>query len=66
MEAKLVMIVVEGCIKFVRPVDAAPIDDHHDLFASGAEGGHHLMEILAQLLGITAILFLAFPWIRDC
>jgi hypothetical protein len=47
-------------------VDAAPIDDHHDLFASGAEGGHHLMEILAQLLGITAILFLAFPWIRDC
>ena len=46
------MIVVEGCIKFVRPVDAAPIDDHHDLFASGAEGGHHLMEILAQLLGI--------------
>jgi hypothetical protein len=46
------MVVVEGCIKFVRPVDAAPIDDHHDLFASGAEGGHHLMEILAQLLGI--------------
>src|SRR4029453_13542094 len=46
------MVVVEGCIKFVRPVDAAPIDDQHDLFASGAEGGHHLMEILAQLLGI--------------
>src|SRR2546425_530863 len=33
-------------------MDAAAIADHHDLFASGAEGGHHLMEILAQLLGI--------------
>src|SRR5262249_42364532 len=52
MEAKLVMIVVEGRIELVCPVDPAPIDDHHDLFAGGAEGGHHLVDILAQLLGI--------------
>jgi len=44
--------VVEGRVELVRPMDAAAIDDHHDLFASGAEVGHHLMEILAQLLGI--------------
>jgi hypothetical protein len=36
----------------VCPMDAAAIDDHHDLFPSFAEGRHHLMEILAQLLGI--------------
>src|SRR4029450_106524 len=52
MEAKLVMIVVEGCIKLVRPVDAAPIDDHDDLFAGLAESCHHLVDILAQLLRI--------------
>src|SRR6267378_923849 len=34
------MIVVERRVELVRPVDAA------------AEGGHHLMDILAQLLGI--------------
>jgi hypothetical protein len=28
------------------------IDDHHDFFAGFAEGCHHLMDILAQLLGI--------------
>jgi hypothetical protein len=33
-------------------MDPAAIDDHHDLFASFAEGCHHLMEILTQLLGI--------------
>src|SRR4030095_5338739 len=46
------MVVVEGRVELVRPMDAAAIDDHHDLFASGAEGGHHLMDILAQLLRI--------------
>src|SRR5215831_19039532 len=46
------MVVVEGRVELVRPMDAAAIDDHHDLFASGAEGRHHLMEIWAPLLGI--------------
>src|SRR5262245_51050942 len=52
MEAKLAMVVVEGRVELVRPMDAAAIDDHHDLFAGLAEGRHHLMDILAQLLGI--------------
>jgi hypothetical protein len=52
MEAKLALIVVEGRVELVRPMDPAAIDDHHDLFASFAEGRHHLMEILAQCLGI--------------
>ena len=33
-------------------MDPAAIHDHHDVFAGGAEGGHDLMEILAELLGI--------------
>jgi hypothetical protein len=33
-------------------MDPAAINDHHDVFAGCAEGGHHLMEIVAQLLGI--------------
>ena len=33
-------------------MDPTAIDDHHDLFAGFAEGRHHLMDILAQLLGI--------------
>ena len=52
MEAKLAVVVVEGRVELVRPMDPAAIDDHHDLFAGFAEGRHHLMEILAQLLGI--------------
>ena len=52
MEAKLAVVVVEGRVELVRPMDPAAIDDHHDLFAGFAEGGHHLMEILAQLLRI--------------
>ena len=52
MEAKLVMVVLQGRVKLVRSMNPAAIDDHHDLFASFAEGGHHLMDILAQLLGI--------------
>jgi len=46
------MVVVESCVEFMRPMDAAAIDDHHDFFPGCAEGRHHLMEILAQLLGI--------------
>ena len=52
MEAKLVVVMLKGRGKLVRPMDPAAIDDHDDLFASCAEGGHDLMEILAQLLRI--------------
>ena len=46
------MVVVEGRVELMRPMDPAAIDDHHDLFPGLAEGRHHLMNILAQLLGI--------------
>ena len=52
MEAKLLVVVGERGVELVRPVDPAAIDDHHDLFAGFAEGRHHLMQILTQLLGI--------------
>ena len=52
MEAKLAMVVVEGRVELVRPMDATAIDDHDDLFASFAKDAHDLMNILAQLLGV--------------
>ena len=52
MEAKLAMIVVEGRIELVCPVDPAPVDDHHHFLPGFSEGCHHLMDILAQLLRI--------------
>src|SRR5205809_7977455 len=52
MEAKRAVGVLEGRVKLVRPMDPAAIDDHHDLFPGLAEGRHHLMNIVAQLLGI--------------
>ena len=52
MEAKLAVVVVEGRVELVRPMTPAPIDDHHDLFLGLPEGRHHLVPILAQLLGI--------------
>src|SRR5215471_11260848 len=33
-------------------MDPAAIDDYHDVFTRFAEGRHHLMKILTQLLGI--------------
>src|SRR5215467_10633421 len=52
MEAKLAVIVLQGRVELVRPMPPAAIDDHHHLFAGFAERCHHLMEILAQFLGI--------------
>src|SRR3989442_4533661 len=52
MEATLAVVVFECRVELVSPMDPAAIDDHHDLFLGFAEGRHHLMEILAQLLGI--------------
>ena len=47
MEAKLALIVVEGCVKLLCPMDPAAIHDHHDFFADFAERRHDLMHILA-------------------
>jgi hypothetical protein len=47
MEAKLALIVVEGCVKLMCPMDPAAIHDHHDFFADFAERRHDLMHILA-------------------
>jgi hypothetical protein len=52
METKPVMIVVEGRIELMRSVAPAPVDYHHNLLLGFPEGGHHLVEILAQLLRI--------------
>ena len=52
MEAQRAVVVVEGHVELVRPMDAATIDDHHHLCAGFAEDCHHLMEILTPLLGI--------------
>src|SRR6266571_8731250 len=52
MEAKLAAVVVECRVELVSPMDPAAIDDHHYLFLGFAEGRHHLMEIVAPLLGI--------------
>src|SRR5436309_13145225 len=52
MEAKLAVVVLECRVKLVRPMDPAAIDDDHELFPGLAEGRHHLMNILAQLLRI--------------
>ena len=52
MEAQRAVVVLKRRVKLVCPMDPAAIDDHHDLFASCAEGCHHLMPILTQFLGI--------------
>lgn len=51
MEAQLALVVVEGRVELVRPMDAAAIADHHNRCGDCAAGGHHLLHILAQLLG---------------
>src|SRR6266581_1818175 len=52
MEAKLAVVVLQGRVELVRPMDPAPVNDHHDVFPDCAEGGHDWMDILAPLLGI--------------
>jgi hypothetical protein len=52
MKTELVVVVLAGGVELVRPMDPAPIDDHHDLFLGFPEGCHDLMNVLAQLLGI--------------
>jgi len=43
---------VDCRVELVGSMDPAAIHDHHHVFAGFAEGGHDLMEILAELLGI--------------
>jgi hypothetical protein len=50
MEVHFAVVMVEGRVELVRPMDPAAVDDQHDLFAGFLEGRHHLVEILAQLL----------------
>jgi hypothetical protein len=52
VEAPRAVVVVEGRVERMRPVDPAAVDDHHHFFASCAADCHHVMEILPQLLGI--------------
>ena len=52
IQPKLLVPVGERRRELVRPMDPAAINDHHDLFPRFLEGRHHLVQILAQLLGI--------------
>jgi hypothetical protein len=52
MQAQLAVVVLEGRVELVRSMNSAAIHDHDDLFLGVPEGRHHLMEILAQFLGI--------------
>src|SRR4030095_14674928 len=52
MQAQLLVLVVKRRVKLRRPMDAAAIDDHHDLCASFTKDRHDLMEIVAHLLGL--------------
>src|SRR2546430_11986345 len=52
MQLKLAVVVVESRVELVSPMDTAAIDNHDDLFPGFAEDRYHLMDILAQLLGI--------------
>jgi hypothetical protein len=53
VQAQLLVIVVKRRVTLRRPMDAAASDDQHDLLASVTTDMHDLMEIVAQLLGIT-------------
>lgn len=53
MEAKFVVVVLKGRVELVGAMDPAALDDHHDRCAGCAAGGQHVMDRLAQLLGIT-------------
>jgi hypothetical protein len=48
MAAKLSVVVVEYRVELVSSMNTAEIDHHHDFLVGFAEGGHHLMDILAE------------------
>jgi hypothetical protein len=47
----LSLVVLQGRVELVRPLAPTAVDDQHHLCAGGAAGRHHVMEIVAQLLG---------------
>lgn len=52
MQPKLLVPVCQRRRELVRPVDATAVGDHDDLFPRVAPESHHLMDILAQPLGV--------------
>ena len=53
MEAQRAVVVVECRVELVCSMDLAAIDNHHALLVGLAPGRHHVMAIVAQLLGLT-------------
>jgi hypothetical protein len=51
MAAQLPVVMVEGRVELVRPMDPAAIDDHPHLCAGVAAGRQHLVPLVAPLLG---------------
>ena len=52
MEVKRAVVVLKRRVQLMRPMDPTAVNDHHDLFLSFAKDGHHLMDVLAQFLGV--------------
>jgi hypothetical protein len=52
MEAKLPVPVDQSRRELMSSMDPATIDDHDHLFPNFAQGRHHLMDVLAEFLGI--------------
>ena len=53
IQAKLLVPVRQRGRELVCPVDATAVNDHHDLFPGMAKERHHLLDRVAQPLGIT-------------
>jgi hypothetical protein len=45
--------VVEGRVQLVRPMEATLLGNHHDFFPGVPKDAHHLMDVLAEGVGIT-------------
>ncbi len=52
MQLKFPLVVVEGRVELVRPMDATAIGHHHHVFPGVTKDAHHLMDVLAKFLRI--------------
>src|SRR5881392_1631024 len=52
MHLQLAVVMIEGRVKLMRPMDPATVHDLHDLFAGFPKDVHDLMKVLAKFLGI--------------
>src|SRR5215217_3328838 len=52
MQLKFPLVVVEGCVELVRPMDATAIGHHHHVFPGVTKDAHHLVDVLAKFLRI--------------